>query len=1384
MGDPAPVINLPAYESFDDLDSVNTPKEWEEWLDGFEVLLDALNITDEGRKKQLLSYYIGKNCRKIFKELPDTDTYAKAKEALNKHFNPKSNKVFSMNTVYNLTQNTNESMDNFHVRVKNAVSKVDLDKMTATQIQDLIILSQLVHKCTNNSIRRKALKDDLALPKFLDEARAFESSEKQAREIHDTNTNRIQNAELAAEQESAAIERGRQNHRQQNYRQQNHRSFSRGPPQQRQRSSGPGQERSTGKSCYRCGGLYPHKGIPCPAFGKICNNCGRHDHFESMCMAKSAKSVSAPNATVNSDCKSEAENEQESDDFWFLPAIATDIASVTQRKTVQLYLQNVPQSFLIDTGAQVNVLSEKSYKSLEKHAKLNTTETDLFAYGPRSTKLPVLGVTTLQISRTKGQSGYSDNFFVIKGEAQNLLSCSTSVNLDLVKFSCAVQTVTSDQIFTKFSDRFQGIGVMKDTEVKLHIDESVEPVIQRAYPTPFHKREKVEKELERLLQGDIIEPAVGPTTWASPIVVVDKPDGTVRLCIDSKVPNKAIKRERHPMPTVDDLIVELNGSQWFSRIDLNKGYHQLALHESSRPITTFATHKGLYRYKRLCFGVNSAAEIFQKSVAKMLSGISNQMNLSDDIIIYTRTKEEHLDVVRKVLERLREYNVTANKTKCEFLCRRINFYGHVFSSDGLSAQDSKLKAIRDATPPSTPSEMVSLLGMAGYVARFIPNYADVVAPLRELTHISVKWVWGQAQENAFHKLKTALQNPDTLAYFDTNLKTELIVDASPVGLGAILTQRTKSGTVNVIGYASHTLTDPESRYSQTEREGLGVVWACEHYDVYVNGSDFTVITDHKPLIGLFGKAANRMTARLKRLSLRLQPYTFNLIYKPGKDNTADFLSRHPCKSRTLCSNWVEYQIRNVYTSAVHSMYSEKESVTLDEIRKSTELCPELQTVKAAIESNSVDKLDNDYLSYKHISNELSYIDGLVLRADRIIIPKTLRSKVIQLAHSSHQGIVKTKNLLRASVWFPRIDATVEKAVKDCLPCQAATHSGTRKEPLRPTEIPDNPWENLSIDFIGPFNDNNDYVMVIMDDQSRFPEIAFITSTSANCVIPKIEDIFSRQGIPKVLKSDNGAPFNGEVFTRYLQNLNVKHRKVTPLHPEANGEIERYMRTLEKFIRAVKIEGGNWRQEVFRFLRHYRATPHSVTGLSPSEMLNNRKLRTEIPWYDNPEYKRVKFSDTVEHAKTRDKRVKQYMKLLTDEKRNVQENDFEIGDRVLVKQQKLNKYTPPFNPKPYQVTQRKDSMISARNVDGHVITRNSSFFKRISDSCGSKIVETDDDYILDNSSAVEKENVRNPPNPRHIENRNRNPVREDDMPDIVRPRRNLSLPRHFHEYVMS
>jgi hypothetical protein len=376
-------------------------------------------------------------------------------------------------------------------------------------------------------------------------------------------------------------------------------------------------------------------------------------------------------------------------------------------------------------------------------------------------------------------------------------------------------------------------------------------------------------------------------------------------------------------------------------------------------------------------------------------------------------------------------------------------------------------------------------------------------------------------------------------------------------------------------------------------------------------------------------------------------------------------------------------------------YNSPSIVSPAEIAAATEVDADLQVVVDAIKEGKRYKIPQHLSSYSKVFNELTVNHGLVLRGKRICIPAALQVRVIELAHEGHQGVIRTKQLLRSCVWFPDLDNQVQKFVKGCAACIVSQSTKTRT-PLVMSNLPEKPWTELSMDFY-TFPDSSE-LLVVIDDYTRFPVVVPTQSTAFRFVEEKLSDVLSTFGVPVVIRTDNGPPFNGKDFAAFADRMGFKHRKVTYAWPEANGEAERFMRTLSKVIRTASATGVNWMVQVNDFLRNYRLTPHPATGFSPSELLFGRQPPSRLP-----------------HLQQHDGDYKRRIQGAADKRRRVQEHRLQVGDKVFRRKEckLLNKTEPLYEEEIYIVTEVNGSAITARN-SRHTVTRNSSFFRKVPD----------------------------------------------------------------------
>lgn len=1241
--------------------------QWTSWLDEFEAYADSVGlfITDANdankqQRRALLLYTAGKEVRDIFKHLPDTGDpkeYDKAVAALNKHFVLKTNSVFLRHKFRLLRQQTNESVSQYVLRLREAAVGCKFQDVER-QIQD-----QVVEHCTSEKLRRKLLEkgDDLTLGKTLELAALLEAVNLQAEEMKTT-----------AEDTGGTVSRVH-------------------------------EETRHKRECYRCGSQsHFANDSHCPAKGKTCRKCAGRDHFAKMCKSKKRENKeSEKRRTRHVETEKDDTDSEKSDDMYVLHL--SNSKQKCDYHWIPVKVGGVETNMIVDSGSDMNIIDKPTWEDWKKKQirvfKQEKTPHRLFPYGCDK-PLNLLGSFKAYVEA--GSKSSKEKFVIIDGKGEPLLGRETARALGVLKIGLDVRSVNAggDDFVQEFPELFTGFGKLKDRKIKLHVDPNVKPVAQPVRRTPFGLREKVEAKIQDLLSKDIIEPVDKPSQWVSPIVIVPKPNDDIRVTVDMRRVNEAVLRERHPIPTIDDILHDMAESRVFTKLDLKLGYHQLELEEDSREITTFVTHCGLFRYKRLVMGINAASEIYQHEIQKVIQGIPGVSNLSDDIVVHAPNNETHDARLRKVLNRLKEAGLTLNAEKCKFKRPDIEFLGHRLTANGIDPCLSKVKAVQEAREPENVSEVRSFLGLVNFCGRFIPNLATRAEPLRRLTRKDEPFVFGTEQKKAFQSLKEALSSADTLGFFDPKAKTQVITDASPVGVAAVLVQKQAAGP-RVISYASRGLSDVERRYSQTEKEALGIVWACERFHPYIYGLHFELLTDHKPLLAIYGPRS-RPSARIERWVLRLQAYSFTVNYIPGKQNIADALSRllhHPdpnLKSPPVPipqSVLAEEHVRFLVACATPS------AVTAEEMEEASKEDEQIQMVKACIESQKWDECDKAFVA---VSPELCIHGSLLLRGPRIVVPKKLQQRILALAHEGHPGIVGTKQNLRTRVWWPGLDKDAEKYVKTCHGCQLVSKADP-PEPIKSTVLPTEAWEHLAVDFLGPLPSGHS-VLVVVDYYSRYYEIAIMKSTTTQKTIHALHMIFARHGLPLSIRSDNGPQFSSDAFAEYMKSIGAKHVQVTPKWAQANGEVERQNASLLKRMKIAQAEGRNWQEEVLKYLLAYRASPHPSTGRSPSEMLFRRQIRTKLP-----ELKL--FSGYDQDVRDRDAEQKGLAKLYADEKRHAKESDVRTGDKVLLRRENTGKLDTPFRPEPCEVISKSGSQVTVQTPDGAVYKRNSTHVKK-------------------------------------------------------------------------
>nr|XP_055041695.1 uncharacterized protein K02A2.6-like [Misgurnus anguillicaudatus] len=923
----------------------------------------------------------------------------------------------------------------------------------------------------------------------------------------------------------------------------------------------------------------------------------------------------------------------------------------------------IPVELIVDTGSSVSILPETLFMKHFANCELKEPQVRLVTYSREH--LPTLGCFSASVSYDGAAT--KANFYVVKTGSPLLgmdlikaLNCHI-VGGSIVSSSAPVVSPVSEIDHTAASS----LGCVKGFVHKVQIDPSVKPVQHKLRRLPLSVREEVSKEINRLLRDGIIE-KIDASPWVSSIVVTKKKSGEIRVCVDLREPNRAVITDCYPLPHMEDLFTELRGATVFSQIDLQSAYHQLPLHEESQNLTAFITHDGLFRFTKVPFGLASAPSAFQKMMKTVLEGLPGVQNYLDDLIVYGRDKATHDINLQAVLARLTNIGLKLNMEKSKFGQSRIRYLGHDISKDGLHPNPDSVDAIANAPAPTDLPSLRSFLGLTSWFSKFIPNYAMVVEPLREILRSSQNgFTWTEAAEDSFRRLKQLLTHSPALALFDPALPTLVSTDASDYGIGGVITQLHPDHTERPIAFASRTLTPAERKYSTVEKEALACVWTVERWRTYLWGRKFTLRTDHQALTTLLAtRGMNRAGMRIARWSARLLCFNYNLEYRPGKSNfVADCLSRLPLPHSDAGQGEELGLIAEISKDI-------SRAIPMKELLDECNSCPELSKLHSQIIQGwpkTLKQMDPTITAYFPIRHELAVDDKYIMRGQRLVVPVTLRSKLIHLAHEGHQGVVRTKQRLRELYWWPRMDYEVHSMIAACSACQSCDKTArTCPAPLQPVDFPDGPFQKVAIDIVGPFERATHdcrFAITMVDYYSKWPEVAFTSNVTTDTLTKFLASVFAREGNPLTLVSDNGPQMISTAFADFLAERGIKHIRCSVYWPQANGAVERWNRVLKNCIQVADMQQLPWKQAVTDFLQNYRATPHATTGVSPFELLRGRKMHTKL---NTLSATKAQGQEMAMGIRDRVRRVQQKMKQYTDLKRGAKTPPFKCGDRVRVR----------------------------------------------------------------------------------------------------------------------
>ena len=796
------------------------------------------------------------------------------------------------------------------------------------------------------------------------------------------------------------------------------------------------------------------------------------------------------------------------------------------------------------------------------------------------------------------------------------------------------------ELLMEFEDLFDGtLGEWTQEECKLELKPDAKPYHARAFPIPKIHLETLKKEVERLCEIGVLK-RVNRSEWAAPTFIVPKKDGRVRFVSDFRELNKRIKRMPYPIPNIQEMMLNLEGFQYATALDLNMGYYHIKLDPDSRKLCTIILPFGKFEYQRLPQGLCNSPDIFQEKMSELFSGFEFVRAYIDDLLILTKDSfQDHLSKLRRVLIKLKEAGLKVNGPKSFFGRGELEYLGYNITREGIKPQDTKVEALRKIAAPTNVRELRRFVGIVNYYRDMWVGRSHKLAPLTALTSKDKKWNWTQECADAFNEIKDTITREVMLSYPDFTKPFHIHTDASHYQLGGVISQDGKP-----IAFYSRKLNDAQTRYTTTERELLSIIETLKEFKTILIGHKIIVYTDHKNLT-----CKNFNTERVMRWRLILEEFGPELRYIKGEDNVvADALSRLNMLSQ------YEYEV----------LYSDKDFFAAEEGLDFPEDYP--LTLKEIVHEQAKDKTIQDKLeTKKFVLEPRKHADHIYQVAvwkdnnghDRIVVPKSLQKRASDWYHRTliHPGETRLKSTLSQHYYWENMHLTTQKTVKTCRVCQETKKGKRTKHALLPAKTAEvEPWDTVCIDCIGPYiigkgkHETRLRCMTMIDPATGWFEIAQVPAehdkfNSAETAYQFEHVWLNRYPWPTKLVMDKGKEFMADVI-KLCQNYGIARKPITTRNPQANAIVERIHQVIGNMIAAQQFRdkrdliNGEWDGTLSAIAKAVRSTVHTTLMATPSQLVFGRDALINVGFEADWQYiksrkqARINYNNEKENAK--------------------------------------------------------------------------------------------------------------------------------------------------------